>query len=185
MKIYVLRHEERGLNPLPLSSLTQQGFINSLGLIKKIGEINPDIIYCSPFLRTIETIYPYCKFNNKKINIENSLYEYVHAPQFKYYNYIHRPIDLNKNVYQKLMTTCIDTTYESFMDVYNINFPEIEGKLLHRVHKFIYKITHDKKLDNKTILLVTHMSVVNAVKSYVKPTNLEAQFEMGQIEQII
>ena len=185
MKIYVLRHEERGANPLPLTPLTPGGFVNSLSLIKKIYSVNPDIIYCSPFLRTIETIYPYCKFYNKKVRIENSLYEYVHAPEFKYSNYIHRPIDLNKNAYQKLMTTCIDDTYESALDVYDIPFPEIEEKLMSRVHKFIYKITNNKKYKNKNILLVTHMSTVNAIKSYISPTDLEEPYEMGRIEQIL
>ena len=59
MKLYVLRHEERDNNPLPLSPLTSNGFMNSLKLVNEINDIKPDIIYCSPFLRTIETIYPY------------------------------------------------------------------------------------------------------------------------------
>ena len=184
MKIYVLRHEHRGKDPLPLSPLTSKGFKNSLGLIKKIEDINPDIIYCSPFLRTIETIYPYCKINNKKVNIENSLYEYVHAPEFKYYNYIHRIMDLNKNSYQQLMSTCINKEYESFLDVYNINFPENEDQLLYRAHKFIHKISNDNALKNKTILLVTHMSTINAIKSFYNPVPIEEIFEMGNIEKV-
>jgi len=185
MKLFVLRHEERGIDPLPLSPLTSAGFINSITLINDIDKINPDIIYCSPFLRAIETIYPYSRYRNKKINIENSLYEYVHAPEFKYYNYIHRPMDLNKSAYQELMTTRINTEYESFLNVYNINFPEIEENILSRVHNFIHKLESDKKLKNKTILFVTHMSTINAIKSYITPTDLEADFHMGKMEQII
>ena len=44
MKIYVLRHEQRGESPLPLSPLTHIGFQNSLRLIPKINDIKPDII---------------------------------------------------------------------------------------------------------------------------------------------
>ena len=185
MKLYVLRHEQRGEDPLPLSPLTSQGFLNSLKLINEIDKLKPDIIYCSPFLRTIETIYPYCRFYNKKINIENSLYEYIHAPEFKYYNYIHRPMDLNKNPYQKLMTTCINNNYQSFLNVYNIKYLETEKNFMNRVHNFICKISRDKTLKNKTILCVTHMSTVNAIKSYIKPIDLEAEYPMGTIEQIM
>lgn len=185
MKLYVLRHEERGQDPLPLSPLTSTGFINSLTLINDIDDIKPDIIYCSPFLRTIETIYPYCRYHNKKVNIENSLYEYVHASEFKYHNYIHRIMDLNKSTYHKLMTTCINTGYESMLNVYDIKYPEVESDLLTRVHKFVYKLINDKELKNKTILFVTHMSTINATKSYFNPTDLETKFSIGKIEQII
>ena len=180
MKLYVLRHEERNINdPLPLSPLTKNGFLRSLGLIKKINEINPDIIYCSPFLRTIETIYPYCKFYDKKINIENSLYEYLHAPEFNNLNYLHTIYDLNKNEYQNLLLKCINYNYESDLNIYDINFPESSKDLYKRVQKFLLKIKNKNK--NKKILFVTHMSTINAVKS----TNLDDNFKMGHIERII
>ena len=83
------------------------------------------------------------------------------------------------------MTTRINTEYESFLNVYNINFPEIEENILSRVYNFIHKLESDKKLKNKTILFVTHMSTINAIKSYITPTDLEADFHMGKMEQII
>jgi broad specificity phosphatase PhoE len=184
MKLFVLRHEKRGDNPLPLSPLTSDGFIDSLQLIRKINQINPDIIYCSPFLRTIETIYPYCRFHNKTVNIENSLYEFVHAKEFNRSNYIHRISDLNKNAYQELMTKCINHNYKSLLNVYDINLPEVEENLFHRVNKFMFSLESDKTLQNKKILFVTHMSTVNAVKSYFTPTYLETPFQMGYIEQV-
>ena len=150
MELYVLRHEERDMkDPLLFSPLTQHGFLNSLKLIK-INEINPDIIYCSPFLRTIETIYPYCKAYNKKINIENSLYEYIHAKEFKYFNYIHFVEDLRKNKYQKMLLDCINEEYESELNVYDIKYPENYPDLYNRVHKFIFNLK--KKINKKYYL---------------------------------
>ena len=67
MKIILLRHEERYELPLFFTSLTEKGIMNSKNLSNKINKINPNVIYCSPFLRTIQTIKPYCLDYNKKI----------------------------------------------------------------------------------------------------------------------
>ena len=34
-------------------------------------------IYCSPLLRTLQTIYPFAEMNNTQINLEESLYEHI------------------------------------------------------------------------------------------------------------
>ena len=66
MKIIILRHAERYESPQYFTPLTINGLMQA---DKMITELPADIdcIYCSPFLRTIQTIFPYCKQHNKKI----------------------------------------------------------------------------------------------------------------------
>ena len=41
-----------------------------------------------------------------------------------------------------------------------------------------------KLLNKQKVLFVTHMSVINAVKSYIKETDLDEEYKMGKIEKI-
>jgi broad specificity phosphatase PhoE len=80
--IYLIRHESRYDIPVYDCSLAPLGMFNAqTTIIEKIESImkNKKIknIYCSPFLRTIQTIYPFALKYNRKINIENGLYEKV------------------------------------------------------------------------------------------------------------
>ena len=75
MKLIILRHEERPNNSLFFTPLTENGKKNAEELKNKLPD-NIDLIYSSPFLRVLQTIYPYCKKHNKTVNVENSFYEY-------------------------------------------------------------------------------------------------------------
>jgi len=72
--IYLLRHEKRYSHGLYDCSLTNEGMS---ALLAYNHHDNYKNIYCSPLLRTIQTIYPYAKKTNKLIKLENSLYEFV------------------------------------------------------------------------------------------------------------
>jgi phosphohistidine phosphatase SixA len=80
MKIVLLRHEERENDVGFYSNLTENGIIKSCVLPKKLRKLNIDIIFSSPFIRTLQTVYKYALKYNKKINIEYGLYEYLHNP---------------------------------------------------------------------------------------------------------
>ena len=58
-------------------SLTNEGiYFAQNGIINKVNiEQSQFNIYCSPTIRTIHTIYPFAKKYNKKIKLEDSLYE--------------------------------------------------------------------------------------------------------------
>ena len=74
MKIYILRHEDKTMDT-SFSPLTQEGIKNSIELIDILKEENIDIVFSSPFIRTLQTVYPYCKENSIKINIDYSISE--------------------------------------------------------------------------------------------------------------
>ena len=66
MKIYLLRHEDRTMDLTFFSPLTKNGLENSVELIKHLEKEKIDTIYSSPYIRTLQTIYPYSKKYNIK-----------------------------------------------------------------------------------------------------------------------
>ena len=78
MKIYILRHEDRTHDCTFFSPLTKIGLENSIKLIDILKKEKINTIYTSPFIRTLQTIYPYAKSNNIKLNIEYGMSEIHH-----------------------------------------------------------------------------------------------------------
>ena len=83
-----------------------------------------DIIYTSPFLRTIQTILPYCKQFNKKLNVEYSLYECTNDKRFNNDNYHQSYNDLKK--YIPKLDDYVNPVYYPVID--KIIFPETINK---------------------------------------------------------
>lgn len=77
--LYFVRHENRYAHGLADCSLTHDGIYSARHELPKIMNDQPNIqnIYCSPLLRTCQTIYQYAKDNNHLIKLEQSLYEFV------------------------------------------------------------------------------------------------------------
>ena len=58
MKIYLLRHEDRTMDLTFFSPLTKNGLENSNELVKYLEREKINTIYSSPYIRTLQTIYP-------------------------------------------------------------------------------------------------------------------------------
>jgi broad specificity phosphatase PhoE len=192
MKLIILRHAKRYSSPGFDIPLTSEGFEQADALIEKIEGLNLyiDEVYCSPFLRTMQTIYPYCKRNNIKINIENSLYEVCHKPFFDHTNYRNSINDLH--VVWKYIYDIINFNYRSYFNVSNIKINPHHVDITNRVNPFIYSLLkknknrlRERKKSEKVILLVTHKSICNAIKKYFdKSVNISDDFDMGAFEII-
>ena len=76
MRLFLLRHEERPKEVGFYTELTEEGKKNSINKIKQLEKLNIDKIFCSPFIRCVQTIEPFCLKHNKIINIDCSLGEY-------------------------------------------------------------------------------------------------------------
>ena len=59
MKIYILRHEDRTMDLTFFSPLTKKGLEKSLKISDELEKLNINSIYSSPYIRTLQTIYPY------------------------------------------------------------------------------------------------------------------------------
>ena len=86
MTLYFVRHENRFLHGLADCSLTNEGIFSSKNELPGKFNMNVDDnkvtinnIYCSPLLRTVQTIYPTARLLGKQIKLEESLYELVNS----------------------------------------------------------------------------------------------------------
>ena len=66
MKLYILRHEDRTMDLTFFSPLTKNGLEKSIDLINYLEKEKINLIYSSPYIRTLQTIYPYSKIYNLK-----------------------------------------------------------------------------------------------------------------------
>jgi broad specificity phosphatase PhoE len=177
MKIILLRHEEREINIGFFSNLTENGMIRSCLLPKKLKKLKIDIIFSSPFIRALQTIYSYSSKYKQKINVEYALYEYLHNPFFLFGKWYYTINDID----DKTLTAIINNNYNSVANKDDLFILENEDNLEKRIIKFFDYLK--KNYSNKTILLVTHMGVINKIKDiYVEKTDLNNEFKMGHYE---
>jgi broad specificity phosphatase PhoE len=179
MKIILLRHEKREDYPGFFSNLTEKGFKDSKKLIKKFEKYKIDEIYCSPLMRTLQTIYSYASHNHKKVNPEYGLYEYKNNPYFLFEPKPFGIKDINNHELKKI----INKNYKSYIRQKDIvHGIENEQQLKKRVNKFLRNIL---KFKNKTILLVSHKGTINKIKQLLNnDIHIRSSFPKGHFEVI-
>ena len=181
MKIILLRHEKRENYPGFYSNLTKEGFIDSYKLIKKFKKYDIKEIYCSPLVRTLQTIHPYCLENKVKVNIEYALYEYRLNPYF-----LLEPRTYSvSNIKNKYLTQIRNPKYKSVVKkkYFDYLLLEDEVSLEGRVKIFFNYLKNIKKLENKTILIVSHKGVINMIKK-INNKKIKGDFPKGHYEII-
>ena len=166
MKIYILRHENRTQDCSFFSPLTELGLSNSNKLVSLLNELNIDIIYSSPFIRTLQTIKPYILYSKKNINIEYGLSEIHHsdiitkkAVGIILPEYIAKSFNYNCN-------------YISIINHTDIKYPEKYSDIIIRIKKILYNLIKKYYNTNINILLVTHQSLCSAILEIVNKYNI-------------
>jgi broad specificity phosphatase PhoE len=183
MKIIILRHAERYESPLFETSLTEEGLQQAEDLVELLKKHKIDEIYASPFLRVLQTIYPYCCESGDEVNIENSFYECLECDEFTYDNYKHRVSELFEK-YPKFKK--IVGNYKSYMNVANLSHVETEMDIKNRVYRFIWKLNKQYQNTDTCILIVTHMTICNTIKKYFdNSVNLSDEFLPAHFEVIV
>ena len=184
MKIILLRHEERPDNQVGfMTNLTKNGSKNTHKLANKLQKYNIDIIFSSPYVRTLQTIYPFTKKNpNIKINPEYALQEYLHHSYFLVDNIIYDVRDLFTSD-SKYLLDHVNLDYKSYISKNELIIPENEKMLENRIMKFMNHIIQKYGNTDKTILLVSHKGIINKIKDiYNKYTPMNSDFDMGHFE---
>ena len=137
------------------SPLTQKGLENSIELIDKLRENKINLIFSSPFIRTLQTIYPYSEKYKVNINLEYSLAEFQHDEIIPKRSYTVRlPEYLAKDFNY-------NSEYNSEFEPENFNYPEKIEDIKKRVKRFFSNMIrnyHDKDVN---ILIVTHQLPCN------------------------
>jgi broad specificity phosphatase PhoE len=168
MKLYILRHEERTIDATFFSPLTEKGLLNSNRLVTKLDKLEITKIYCSPFIRTLQTIYPFSIKNNIKLNLEYNLIEIQHESIIPPKSHgVQLPLYM-----AKLFNYNPD--YISAMTPDMINYPEKIEQVEYRTKQFLKALISKYYNTSEVILLVTHQSlckiILNIVKKFGNPT---------------
>ncbi len=155
MKIFILRHEDRTMDGTFFSPLTQEGLDKSIKLIEILNKCQIDVIYSSPFIRTLQTVLPYSKSKNVKINLEHSLAEIQHPHLIPVKSY---QINLPQYIAEQFN---YNPSYTSYLDPANHTYPEDEKSVNNRVKNFITKLISETIHTKHNVLIVTHQIVCN------------------------
>lgn len=185
MKIYILRHEDRPRDCSFFVPLTETGLKNSKKLISFLKKENINIIYSSPYIRTLQTINPYSETLKLKINIEYGLGEIQHESVLTKNN---ANMELPEYLHKVFNGDC---EYESIIKLDDIKYPETESDVELRLKKVLKKIILENYNKNVNILLVTHrtlcnnaLKIVNKVKNLNLPSDILKNYKLGQLTLI-
>lgn len=183
MKLILLRHEKRENYPGFFCNLTKEGFEDSFKLINKFKKYKFDFIFCSPLVRTLQTIYPYCIKNKVKVNVEYALYEYKHHPYFLIEHNIYNMKDIDNKYLKNISNKKYKTKYKQ--NDFDFLILEDEIHLENRLSIFLNSLKNNKKYKNKTILFVSHRGVINKIKNMTGySNNISSDFPKGHFEEI-
>jgi broad specificity phosphatase PhoE len=168
MKIYILRHEERTIDASFFSPLTKQGIINSINLVPLLEHLKITTIISSPFIRTLQTIKPYSKKKNIKINLEYGLVEILHPDIIAPKSYNVQLPDYLCNEFN------YNSSYHSLIKNTELVYPENDNLLEKRIKKILKLIILKYHKTNENILLVTHQGIcTNILKIINKNKDLQ------------
>jgi broad specificity phosphatase PhoE len=157
MKIFILRHEDRTMDATFFSPLTSDGLENSIKLIEYLKQHKIDCIFSSPFIRTLQTIHPYAKTHNLKINIDHSLAEIQHPHIIPVKSYT---INLPTYIAEQFN---YNPNYMSTMNPQDHVYPETDKHVAERVKKFMKKLISEMLETDHNIIIVTHQVVCNII----------------------
>jgi len=153
MKLYILRHEDRTIDATFFSPLTEKGLTNANNLINHLEKLNITKIFCSPFIRTMQTVYPFAKKKNLKLNLDYNLVEIQHPsiiPQRSFNvelpTYIAKQFNYNSE-------------YVPLLTAKDLVYPENEAHLEIRTKKFLRYIISRYYKTEENILIVTHQGL--------------------------
>ena len=182
MKIYFLRHEEREKNDVLFrSTLNERGRERANESLKNfLGFLKPDEIYCSPFIRAMQTITPYMKDFRKvdTFNVEYGIAETIHHQLFS--NKFNQDFKHNENDYRMFP---INRSYKSIFPPDQLKYFEDESKLRERVKVFARHLVRDKFNTKKNILICSHRSTLNMLINVFHNQNriMEEDIDMGKV----
>ncbi len=149
MKLYLLRHAERG-HGKKQDTLVKEGVKQSNLIINSLSKLGIEKIYCSDSKRTKKTIEPFLKNFNGEVIYTDEINELrmgvLEGKSGKEYNEMLEKSGLSK---------------EDFRPPKGENFEDFRN----RVKKFIESLKDEKK---EKVLLVTHGGVIrNFIKSLI------------------
>jgi len=186
MKLYILRHEDRTMDLTFFSPLTKNGLEKSINLVNYLEKEKINSIYASPYIRTLQTIYPYSKKYNLKSKLDYSLAE------------LYQEDNIPKKSYQITLPEYIaetfkyDDEYKSLIMPTDVNFPENIKLFNERIKHFLKTIIRNNYNTDNNIVLVTHQGVIDIImrilgkrSSELKELVKDVRYPKGSLTKIL
>lgn len=132
------------------SPLTKNGLKNSINLIPILESLKITTIISSPFIRTLQTIIPYSKSKNIKINLEYGLCEILNSDIIPIRSY---NVELPDYLCEEFN---YNPEYLSLIKSSELLYPEDNKIFENRTKKILKFILQKYYKTTENILLVTH-----------------------------
>lgn len=171
MKIYVIRHEDRTMDLTFFSPLTKNGLENSVKLITVLEKEKINMIYSSPYIRTLQTIYPYSKKYGITPKLDYSIVEFYQEENIPKKSYT---ITLPEYLEQSFN---YDNEYNSLILPKDIEFPENLKSFNKRIKNFLKNIIKSNYNSDKQILISTHQGVIQYIYKLIKKSNKQLNID--------
>lgn len=182
MKIFFLRHEKRPmLDPTFYTELTEAGKLSAETTVKeKLLKHNFTHVYCSPFIRTLQTIHPFIKESKLPVNIENGFMEGLQDYLFKFKT----NLILAQDKYDYYN---INRDYTSIYDINKCKFHESGDNIKDRIQITLNHIIEKHQNTRDKILICTHKCICNLGLSILlnEYREKEADYDMGALSTTI
>eukprot|EP00191_Tetraselmis_sp_GSL018_P010067 CAMPEP_0177615854 /NCGR_PEP_ID=MMETSP0419_2-20121207/23751_1 /TAXON_ID=582737 /ORGANISM="Tetraselmis sp., Strain GSL018" /LENGTH=206 /DNA_ID=CAMNT_0019113687 /DNA_START=612 /DNA_END=1229 /DNA_ORIENTATION=+ len=184
LRIYVVRHEKRSRKDASfLSPLLPEGHRDAKKLLSvRISDINPTRIYCSPFLRVLQTIKPYLEKRESEgcpisVNVEYSLYE---SPNPDGPGFVGEPLDGWAEEF------FLKGDYVPYLAPEKLKGEWGFGRTLsERTSSFLAHLRDQYGQSNERILLVSHQYTIHSLLSLTTGQEVsELDFPQGEIAEL-
>ena len=185
MTLYLQRHQIREDGICADIKLTKEGLKNSKTItLKKLTDEKIDIIYSSPFLRTLQTVSPYAKKNEKVIKIENGFMDILLKRYFKKGDKLKTDSKMRDkyNIYKIKQNDSIVSTEDMGKRI-NENKDDLKERIEYIMPLFMKKI--NKYINSgKNVVIVSHCGVMLEILRFFDIPTFTKFIKMGDLIKI-
>ena len=167
--------EDNKIELIQTDMLSKSGFEKAENL-KTTLKIKPDLVFSSPYISTLQTIYPLCFRDKIEANIDNALYPCKHMNiNYSIRNYLENYTYLYDIINLNYKGSCL-----------NNNIPQIETdvEIKNRLFPFLYDIYNKLKKTDKTVLIATHSCIKKLILEYFNKDNTIKKYDTVKKNEI-
>tara|TARA_B100001093_G_scaffold509963_1_gene574959 strand:- start:327 stop:893 length:567 start_codon:yes stop_codon:yes gene_type:complete len=179
MKIFVLSNESvNSEDPTFRVELSEEGKNNSQNKIKNLlSDLKIDLIYSSPFIRTLQTIIPYNSTTKNNIKVDYSLSEVIKDKKFIDFSNLELTVEEKKKF-------LIDKNYNSLWNPKTLKYKERNMQIKHRVKMFLASLNRKYEKKDLKILICTHPNICEKILNIMSENEIEKKYELGKLSTI-